>query len=177
MSTANIKTILEDDGTVMLPVTSTEAVLNPNSSTVLESRLQGIEGKMQGDWEQDDSGEYDYIKNKPTIPSIIGLAVDSEVVHKTGNETIGGSKTFSSGVTFGYNVDFSAKNVHQHEILVSNTDIATGDDEAILGFEDADSGGYVMLRGVAEPSSNYDAANKKYVDDIVGDIESLLAAI
>lgn len=69
MSTANIKTILEDDGTVMLPVTSTEAVLNPNGSTVLESRLQGIEGKMQGDWEQDDSGEYDYIKNKPTALS------------------------------------------------------------------------------------------------------------
>ena len=31
------------------------------------------------------------------IPSITGLAIDSAVVHKTGNETIGGVKTFNGG--------------------------------------------------------------------------------
>ena len=40
---ANINTILNQQGDQILPITSTTAVLNPNESTTLETRLQVIE--------------------------------------------------------------------------------------------------------------------------------------
>lgn len=35
----------------------------------------------------------------------------------------------------------------------------------------------IVIRGVADPTANNDAASKKYVDELVGDVESLLAAL
>lgn len=146
---AEIKKILDQSGTEILPVTITNAVLNPTSiGGNLESRLESIEE-----------------------------SVDNNVVHKTGAETIGGSKTFLNSLLFGSNVDFQPTSAHQHEILISNGEMDQGGDVAVLNFEDIDEVGNVLLRGVATPTTNFDSANKKYVDDIVGDIETLLAAI
>ena len=40
------------------------------------------------------TGSYNDLSDKPTIPSISGFAIDSEVVHKAGAEEITGDKTF-----------------------------------------------------------------------------------
>ena len=182
---AEIKKILDQSGTEILPVTITNAVLNPSSiGGNLESRLETIE--------EDVSGKADKVTNA-TSGNLAGLDAngnltdsgvsassfpsDSNLVHKTGAETIGGMKTFLNSLLFGSNVDFQPTSAHQHEILISNGEMDQGGDVAVLNFEDIDEVGNVLLRGVATPTTNFDAANKKYVDDIVGDIETLLAAI
>lgn len=56
------------------------------------------------------SGSYTDLSNTPTIPTKLSdltndsdFAIDSDVVHKTGNETIGGTKAFTSGPWVTYN--------------------------------------------------------------------------
>ena len=74
---------------------------NNDLSDVIATRQQ-IQGALdnkvntwdivQSDWNQTGTSEPDYIKNKPSIPD------DSNLVHKTGNETIAGNKSFSGDV-------------------------------------------------------------------------------
>lgn len=66
--------------------------------------------QAQADWNEADTTKADYIKNKPTIPS------DANLVHKSGAETIAGTKTFSDGV-----------------VLQSSGTIASGSARAVNG--------------------------------------------
>lgn len=60
-----------------------QSLENADKSKVYASRIEGLATVAT-------SGDYDDLSNKPTIPD------DSNLVHKTGNETIAGTKTFSS---------------------------------------------------------------------------------
>lgn len=92
------------------------------------------------------SGSYNDLSDKPTIPSAVTestvgewgfakssalqtKAEDSSVVHKTGNETITGAKTFNSGVNFLGSGDSNAIT------LSTNTRInVNGTNKTVLGF-------------------------------------------
>ena len=65
-------------------------------------------------------------------------------------------------------------------ILGSDTNgayIACENGDATLIFYGTAGDSPVRLENIATPVSNRDAANKEYVDNIVGDIETLLAAL
>lgn len=108
------------------------------------------------------------------------FANNTDVVHKTGHETIGGNKTFTGNVTILDNVlTIDSSNQAKHPVGMSlNNYYDDGvDGVAVLAFDDSNGDGNVILRFVHDPIESYDAATKGYVDDIAGDIETLLASI
>jgi hypothetical protein len=60
------------DINVQVAVDEVNIIANPNNYVVNINRIIGEQ--VQSDWNQNDDQEPDYIKNKPTIPSIAGLA-------------------------------------------------------------------------------------------------------
>ena len=118
----------------------------------------------------------DYAREDHVHPTDTSRAADTDVVHKAGTETISGAKTFQGGLMIGpsRSIDF-LPDQDQNEVAMHLYDSESG--VAVLTLEDADGGNGVKVRGVATPTTNFDAVNKAYVDDIVGDIETLLNAI
>lgn len=101
-----------------------------------------------------------------------GIAEDSNVVHLTGDETITDLKTFKDGIEIGQSTNTIVPiDIYADAFISGTTNIG------VLQMSDNINDGAIVLRGINTPRSNSDAVNKKYVDDIVGDIESLLAAI
>lgn len=92
-----------------------------------------------------------------------GLANDSNVVHKTGNENVSGIKTFNSNVVLGINSNLVIASAQDEGVyLEANTSI--GGSQA-LTFASLDDDSAVKLENVALPTANTDAANKQYVDN------------
>jgi hypothetical protein len=60
------------DINVQVAVDEVNIIANPNNYVVNINRIIGEQ--VQSDWDQNDNQEPDYIKNKPSIPSIAGLA-------------------------------------------------------------------------------------------------------
>ena len=60
------------DINVQVAVDEVNIIANPNNYVVNINRIIGEQ--VQSDWDQNDDQEPDYIKNKPSIPSIAGLA-------------------------------------------------------------------------------------------------------
>jgi hypothetical protein len=60
------------DINVQVAVDEVNIIANPNNYLVNINRIIGEQ--VQSDWDQNDDQEPDYIKNKPSIPSIAGLA-------------------------------------------------------------------------------------------------------
>ena len=60
------------DINVQVAVDEVNIIANPNNYVVNINRIIGEQ--VQSDWNQNDDQEPDYIKNKPSIPSIAGLA-------------------------------------------------------------------------------------------------------
>lgn len=58
-----------------------------------------IPAAVQSNWNETDTSSAAYIQNKPTIPD------DSNLVHTSGNEPIGGQKTFSSTIVANGGID------------------------------------------------------------------------
>ena len=85
-----------------------------------------------------------------------GFAVDSAVVHKTGDEQIAGAKTFSGAASFGSTVSVTGA-----ASLNGGATVPTG---KTLTLTDA-------------PTANTDAANKKYVDDSVAPLATDSAVV
>jgi hypothetical protein len=70
--------------------TSSAGAMSAADKIKLNGIAAGAEVNVQSDWNQTDNTSDDFIKNKPTIPN------DSNLVHKTGEETISGVKKFTS---------------------------------------------------------------------------------
>lgn len=106
-----------------------------------------------------------------------GLANDSNVVHKAGTETVTGAKTFTSSVMIkDAQLRFETAGSVNRTIVMNASGTTTGG-FAVLEMTDEDETDNLVLRGISNPVDRNDAANKAYVDDIVGDIETLLNAI
>lgn len=90
-------------------------------------------------------------------------ALDANVVHKTGGETIAGVKSFSNTVNIN---DVISINNNQGNVDISSLSTTDGQ---VLRLLDSD-GENVKILGVATPTVGNHAANKKYVDDSIRDI-------
>ena len=89
---------------------------------------------------------------------------NDDVVHKSGNETITGTKTFDNlCIGSGSIMEFTA-GTGENQVDVSLESAENG--VAVLSLEDADGGNDVLLRGIHSPSNGSDAANKAYVDGL-----------
>lgn len=97
-------------------------------SSKIEEILDSVGGKQDAitDLEEIRQGA---AKGATAIQDISGKADDTSVVHKTGNETISGAKTFNNGVNFLGNGDSNAVT------LSTNTRInVNGTNQTVLGF-------------------------------------------
>ena len=163
------------------PTIPTVGTLNTNNTTAQTVNPSESLGGTVNLHKVSKTGSYDDLNDKPTIPSISGLAADSAVVHKTGTETITGTKTFNAIVKLNTGIRFepSAQDTYG---LVASLGQYVGD-SPVLYLESIGDGATpvlsynVILRGLEIPQQYNDAATKEYVDDIVGDVETLLAAI
>lgn len=99
------------------------------------------------------------------LPSSTVIPNDSNLVHKTGNETIGGTKTFNNNVVFGSNANMIFMTT-QYDGVYLETDTLEGGQKA-LTFSGILDDSAVRLENVAAPTANTDAANKAYVDSAV----------
>lgn len=108
------------------------------------------------------SGSYNDLSDTPTIPN------DNNLVHKTDDETVGGTKTFSNNVVLGTN-----SNLH---LLTSQADgvyVEASDGDGVnktLMFAGISDDSEVKLENVATPTFGTDAANKNYVDKESGSV-------
>ena len=145
-------------------------------------RKNAVEVMQNGDVYVFGLGGYDgtTIQGKTTLKSLLeAAAIDATVVHKTGSETIGGDKTFTGITSMLDYLIIATTNQAKHSVYMSLRNYYDDGEDgmAVLEYGDDDGTGPVILRGVGDPVVSYDAATKGYVDDIVGDIETLLAAI
>lgn len=153
-----------------------------NNTTGVRTGKNAVEVMQNGDVFVLGIGGYDgkTIEGKDTLQSIIGAAaMDANVVHKSGSENIAGNKTFTGNVLVRDNsLTMATDSQSKYPINISvepyYDDGAEG--VGVLGFDDGVDGN-VILRYLHDPIESYDAATKNYVDNIVGDIETLLAAI
>ena len=93
--------------TIPLATTSQSGLMSHTDKIRLNSVEVGAEVNVQSDWNQTTTTADDYIKNKPTLATVAtsgsyndlsnkpSIPDDSDLVHKTGNETIGGDKMFT----------------------------------------------------------------------------------
>ena len=98
-----------------------------------------------------------------------GFAIDDEVVHKTGNENIAGTKGFTDGIiaidsSLGIDSDDQYKHGVYFNIENYYDDGSYG--VAVLSLDDPSGEGNVIVRGVSTPIQNNDAVNKQYVDEL-----------
>lgn len=145
----DIPTLTESDpifkASAAYGITSTD-ISNWNSKTSNIGTITGI--KMNG-VSKGTSGEVDLGTVLTEHQDISGKADDASVVHKTGNETIAGAKTFNNGVNFLGNGDSNAVT------LSTNTRINVhGTTQTVLGFGNGNfyinHGNYnLLLRGKA----------------------------
>ena len=148
--------------------------------TADNKRKNAVEVMQNGDVYIDRVGNYNGSGVVMTLQDVIGaMASDANVVHKTGPETIGGDKTFTGITSMLDYLIIATTNQAKHSVYMSLRNYYDDGEDgmAVLEYGDDDGTGPVILRGVGDPVVSYDAATKGYVDDIVGDIETLLAAI
>lgn len=97
------------------------------------------------------------------LPSNTVIPNDSNLVHKTGNENVSGTKTFNNNVVLGINSNLVIASA-QDEGVYLEANSSSGGQQA-LTFASLDDDSAVRLENVATPTNNTDAANKAYVDN------------
>ena len=95
-----------------------------------------------------------------------GMAIDTNVVHKTGNENVGGVKTFTNNVKVqDADVIFDTKEDEQFIIGIARLEQDVNNGIGGLRFYNQTFNQMpVLLRNVMTPMDSADAANKEYVD-------------
>lgn len=97
------------------------------------------------------------------LPSNTFIPNDSNLVHKTGNENIGGTKTFNNNVVLSSSANLYFGTGQDEGVYVEAWDDGSGGQSLMFASLDDDS--EVKLENIATPVYNTDAANKQYVDD------------
>lgn len=112
-------------------------------------------------------GAYNASTNK--IATMSDLPNDANVVHKTGNETIAGVKTFADNVVVGESKQVVLNTGQDGYVYLDAWADNSGKTLSVLDENDFD----VRLQGVDTPIANNDAANKAYVDSVASGGASL----
>lgn len=112
-------------------------------------------------------GAYNALTNK--IATMSDLPNDANVVHKTGNETIAGVKTFTDNVVVGESKQVVLNMGQDGYVYLEAWADNSGKTLSVLDENDFD----VRLQGVDTPIANNDAANKAYVDSVASGGASL----
>lgn len=108
----------------------------------------------------------DYAREDHVHPTDTSRAADNAVVHKTGNESISGEKTFNDGI-FLNNSTFTFLDGQDSGVYIEEGEDSSGTKKLL--FSDVEDDSSVRLGNVALPTQNSDAANKAYVDGLLND--------
>lgn len=100
------------------------------------------------------------------LPSNTFIPNDSNLVHKTMDENIGGTKTFNNNVVLGINSNLVIASAQDEGVYIE-ADSSLGGAQSLI-FSSLYDDSAVRLENVALPTANTDAANKQYVDDAIG---------
>ena len=133
-----------------------------DNSTVPYTDLNNIDNVKANDLLLDTNGKLYQISSVDTATETVSvttpltqLAVDSDVVHKSGNETVGGSKTFDSN-TYVYNSDTNATTpnlyLRSSKIEVSSQGNTSGDQN--LTYLDKNNVTYAYVKGAVQSNGS-----------------------
>lgn len=114
-----------------------------------------IPAAVQSNWNETDTSSAAYIQNKPTIPD------DSNLVHKTGDEPIGGQKTFSSTIVANGGIDVGQGTVSSEDSQDFSY-ITTGGGDTLQDALDA-KGDKTLIVTVTKSGDTY-TADKTYAE-------------
>ena len=151
------------DINVQVAVDEVNIIANPNNYVVNINRIIGEQ--VQSDWNQNDDQEPDYIKNKPSIPSIAGLAtvvyVDQQDALKV--DKVAGSRLITSAEStlLGNTSGINTGDQDLSNLVVKNTAIV-GATKTKITF---DAKGLVTSGADATTADIADSLDKRYVTD------------
>ena len=157
----------EKQDPLTIDATPTEDSTNPVQSGGVYEALQDKVDKVQLATTNDIAtlGANGNIKDSGV--SIGSVAMDAAVVHKSGDETISGEKTFAD------------KTIFNNEIkLIDDNEIGAkfySSEEGKIEFYGSPSSGTVQLKHITSPSVSSDAATKGYVDDEVAGKQDVIS--
>ena len=148
-----------EPGNITVDPYPTEGSTNPVQSggvfDVLEDKADKVSGATNNDIAT--FGANGNLKDSGV--SIFNVAMDAAVVHKSGDETISGEKTFADKTIFSTEVKLIDGNEIGATFLSS--------EEGKIEFYGSPSEGTVQLKHITSPSVSSDAATKGYVDNEV----------
>lgn len=152
--------------------------LDSTGVSTLWGRIKELITRMwvQSDWNVSDSSNKAYIKNKPTIPSISGLAQDTDVVHKgsstsvPADEIIYGDKDFRGEISVSGGINMGQSSISSNSQEFDFIETANGD--TLQEFLDAkvSTSSVGAANGVASLDSNGLVPSSQlpsYVDDVI----------
>ena len=114
---------------------------------------QASAGQVQVDWNQTDSTQKDYIKNKPTIPTKVselmndsGYATSKEVADTASKYLPLAGGTVSGAITHSQTIAVKAKSPSVSTNILGGTSLEDGGSLALFGVEDSSYPGGFWLR-------------------------------
>jgi len=172
----------------------TDRLMTDAEGTKLSGIEAGAQVNVQSDWNQSDSGEDDFIKNKPSIPNNIDDLTDVTITNPTDGQVLkynNGVWENGTGGGTGTIIDVQVDNVSVVTSGVANIDTMTGAGAAAAGSKGlvpapASGDNEKFLRGdgtwqtvsgggttvVANPSGTAtDTLNKVQIDNTIYDID------
>lgn len=119
--------------------------------------IRGVAAPQDGN----DAVNMDYVDR-----AMADVAHDNQVVHKSGNlsETITGKKQFNGDVVVGENATLELLSGQDDGVYIDCIDNGGVQEVAFAGMSDDSA---VRLNNVADPVNDFDAVNKRYVDNLV----------
>lgn len=204
MTTYPVKLLKDKDGTAFIPIVNSDSIITPNGDTLDDlldekqdtlisgTNLKTINNQsLLGEGNIDVSGgsgtPTDVRVNNTSITSsgVANIVTEgtynsssNKIVTKSYADNLVNNKVdeeYSNG-TINMSIDNS-----NDLMSLSASDSNTGKSALVLLDPTPGSitmeGDVIYINGIATPTDDADAVNKKYVDDLVGDIESLLGGI
>lgn len=99
----------------------------------------------------------------------ITISGGSGDITAAGNNVFTGKNLFQGGVSLG---------TEDRYVTIAAANLSTSGSTPIIDFRESETNQPVVLRNIAQPSSDEDAANKKYVDDqIAAKLEAALTQL
>lgn len=110
--------------------TSMNGLMSASDKAKLDGIASGAEVNVQSNWSQSDSTADDYIKNKPTIPTVNNATL---TIQKNGRTVSTFTANASSDVMANISVPTEASEIGAQPTLVSGANIKTINNQSLLG--------------------------------------------